>query len=363
MKMSQQQEAALKHVGDWLKHGHSPIFRLFGYAGTGKTTIAQYLDAYCVYAAYTGKAALMLRKKSCVGASTIHGLIYKPISQKDGTIDFILDRETSPAAACDLIVIDECSMVDNQLAKDLLSFKKPILVLGDPAQLPPVAGTGFFINEKPDFMLTEIHRQAKDDPIIHLATRVREGHKLELGNYGESRVIQRKKVTEQEVLSHDQLIVGLNKTRVGSNMKIRKLKNLDPKEPVVGDKLVCLRNNRQKGLYNGGIFTISRKTPTTDARSYYKFVIDNDDFEDAASQHINAVKSIFAGENPQKLDYRKTKHLDIFDYGYALTCHKSQGSQWDSVLTLDESGIFEQPEKWLYTAITRAATKLTVAID
>ena len=72
-------------------------------------------------------------------------------------------------------MIDECSMVDAELGRDLMSFDVPVLVLGDPAQLPPIQGGGFFTEAEPDAMLTEVHRQAQDDPIVRLSMEVREG--------------------------------------------------------------------------------------------------------------------------------------------------------------------------------------------
>ena len=179
---SPQQDAALLAVSAWLKDRNGPqVFRLFGWAGTGKSTLAVHLaqDVKTVkYAAFTGKAALVMRKRGCKGAQTIHSLIYTLVSEKEGEPRFIIDEE-SAAADADLIVIDEVSMVDEQLGKDLLSFGTKVLVLGDPFQLPPVQGAGFFTTEEPDIMLTEIHRQAADNPIIRLSMSVREGGFLE----------------------------------------------------------------------------------------------------------------------------------------------------------------------------------------
>src|SRR5215475_9459117 len=160
---SPQQDAALKAVAEWLKAkpGRAPtplVFRLFGYAGTGKTTlarhIAQAVDGKVLFAAFTGKAALVMRSKGCEGASTIHSLIYKARESGDEVPSFDL-WDDAPASKASLIVIDECSMVDAELGRDLMSFGVPLLVLGDPAQLPPIQGGGFFTDAKPDAMLTE----------------------------------------------------------------------------------------------------------------------------------------------------------------------------------------------------------------
>src|ERR1700722_6360302 len=172
MDWTGEQRAALDKVGRWLKAGEPQVFRLFGYAGVGKTTLARHVAeaarGEAAFAAFTGKAALVLRSKGCAGASTIHALIYRASEGDEGAPTFTLNHD-GPASRAGLIVIDECSMVDAELGRDLLSFGKQILVLGDPAQLPPVKGGGYFTETEPDVMLTEIHRQAEDDPIIRLS--------------------------------------------------------------------------------------------------------------------------------------------------------------------------------------------------
>ncbi|MFL5099482.1 MAG: ATP-dependent RecD-like DNA helicase, partial [Xanthobacteraceae bacterium] len=188
------QDAALKAVAEWLKQkpgrrGTPPIFRLFGYAGTGKTTLAKHLakdvEGRVLFAAFTGKAALVMRRKGCAGASTIHSLIYRPLQSGKEEPSFEL-WDDAPVRDAKLIVIDECSMVDAELGRDLMSFNVPLLVLGDPAQLPPVAGGGFFTDAPPDAMLTEVHRQAQDDPIVRISMDIRAGKRLDPGTYGET---------------------------------------------------------------------------------------------------------------------------------------------------------------------------------
>src|SRR5690606_3711953 len=134
MRFSPQQDAALKAVANWLKarpgRGGTPqIFRLFGYAGTGKTTLARHLaegvDGKVLYAAFTGKAALVMRRNGCEGASTIHSLIYRARESAAEQPNFEL-WDDAPASKARLIVIDECSMVDEELGRDLLSFGAPV---------------------------------------------------------------------------------------------------------------------------------------------------------------------------------------------------------------------------------------------
>jgi hypothetical protein len=196
----------------WYRAGDKQVFRLYGYAGTGKTTLARDfaagVDGEVAFAAFTGKAAHVMRGKGCVNATTIHGLIYRLEKEdENGNPIFVINLD-SFARHTRLIIIDEASMVNEKIGRDLLRFRVPIVVIGDPAQLPPVEGAGFFTTGEPDFMLTEIHRQARDSPIIKMATIVREGGRLEVGDYGDgSRVVHQ---NDYKAVPCDQILVGRN---------------------------------------------------------------------------------------------------------------------------------------------------------
>ena len=358
---SPEQTRALDMVGQWLKRTDQKVFRMFGYAGVGKTTLARHIAegarGEAVFAAFTGKAALVLRSKGCVGATTIHSLIYNASEGADGAPSFTLNHD-GPASRASLIVIDECSMVDEELGRDLLSFGKPILVLGDPAQLPPVRGGGFFTAAEPNVMLTEIHRQAADNPIIRLAGAVRLGEDLPYGDYGAAKVIRRQEISAPMVLEADQVLVGLNKTRRLYNQRIRALKGLSEILPVAGDKLVCLRNDRVKGLINGGLWRVEELNGLK--KDYVKMTVRSEDETGRSATKVAVHKSFFEGLEGD-LPYPIRKESDEFDFGYALTVHKAQGSQWDNVVLFDESYAFrEHRSRWLYTAVTRAARRLVV---
>ena len=368
MSWSPQQDKAIRAVEAWLRDPKAPqVFRLFGFAGTGKTTLAKHLAAGVKgavhYACFTGKAALMLRKKGCDGASTIHGLIYKAVQDEvTGEYEFKLNPDSS-AAYASLLVIDEVSMVGDELARDLLSYRCKVLVLGDPAQLPPVKGEGYFINVTPDFMLTEVHRQAQDNPIIKLSMDVREGRGLKPGRYGDSVVLQRGSVSKDEmremVLATDQLLCGLNRTRQTFNQRIRDLKGLSAMSgvmPAPGDRLVCLRNNREKNLFNGGLWETQSAMALGKVIGLRAKSLD----EEITPVDIQVPVEFFTGQD-KDLDWRFKRDFDEFTYGWALTCHKAQGSQFDNVLVFDESRSFrESARNWTYTAITRAAEKVVV---
>jgi len=358
---SAEQSNALDAVGRWLKAGEPQVFRLFGYAGVGKTTLARHVaeaaQGETAFAAFTGKAALVMRSKGCAGASTIHALIYRASEGEEGAPTFTLNHD-GPASRAALIVIDECSMVDAELGRDLLSFGKPILVLGDPAQLPPVKGGGFFTEAEPDLMLTEIHRQAENDPIIRLSQIVRSGGELAYGDYGESRVVRRAEIDAADVLAADQILVGVNRTRRLYNQRIRELLGLAEALPVAGDKLVCLRNDRVKGLINGGLWRVEALGGMR--KDFVCMTLRAEDDVGRAQAKVAVLKQFFEGAEAD-LSYPQRRESDEFDYGYALTVHKAQGSQWDSVMLFDESRAFrEHRARWLYTGLTRAARKLTL---
>ncbi len=360
-RWSPEQAAALDKVGRWLRDGDQPVFRLFGYAGVGKTTLARHVAEHAsgkaLFAAFTGKAALVMRSKGCAGASTIHSMIYNAGEEKDGVPSFTLNKDGA-ASRASLIVIDECSMVDEELGRDLLSFGKPILVLGDPAQLPPVKGAGYFTEAAPDVMLTEIHRQARDNPIIRLSQTLREGGEIGYGGDDDARVLRREEINAEIVMKADQVLVGLNKTRRAYNLRIRELSGRGGVSPAAEDKLVCLRNNHEKGLLNGGLWRVAEAVGMNN-----EFVkLDLRPEEDSARDPLRvAVHRAFFEGREADLPYPIRRQSDEFDYGYALTVHKSQGSQWDDVVLFDESRAFrEHRARWLYTGVTRAARRLTL---
>lgn len=396
MRWSRQQEVALSRVSDWVSSGQ-PVFKLGGYAGTGKTTLAREFASgvrgRVCFAAFTGKAAHVLRRSGAPNVSTIHKLIYLPKAQCESKLRKMeeelltlgaqvpppeealkklrqaikeekdnLSRPAwtlntdSPLNNASLLVVDEYSMVDEQMGSDLLSFGVPVLALGDPGQLPPVAGRCFFGSE-PDYMLTEIHRQAEGNPIIQLSRVVREGGHLSPGTYGASRVVTYsslgREALAQEVLAADQLLVGKNVTRNATNARVRVLLGRGGLLPEPGDRVVCLRNNHQAGLLNGQVWKV-RSAPISQG----DLLLLDLDGEDGDRVTCLAHPNHFDG-TVDKLDYWTRMDAEEFAYGYALTVHKAQGSQWPSVVLLDE---WRRPDRqqWLYTAITRASERVTV---
>lgn len=370
MKWGGQQAQALDAVADWVADRRGPqVFKLFGWAGTGKTTLARHFveasGVPAVYGAFTGKAALVMQQKGCTGASTLHSLCYKV--QEDpstGKVTFVRNPD-SALGLTSLLVIDEVSMVDEELARDVLSFGCKVLVLGDPFQLPPVGGAGYFTVGEPDVMLTEIHRQAQDNPIIRMSMDVREGRGLEPGHYGESAVLRRADVDTDElrglVMDADQVLCGRNQTRKTFNVRMRQLHGVTSPTPTPGERLICLRNNRTKGLLNGGMWTVLTATKPTPL-GIVRMHVDSLDDADVKGIKVETPREFFTGDE-EKLDWRTRKRIDEFTFGYAITVHKAQGSQWPSVVVFDESSVFrEDADRWIYTAVTRAAERVTVVV-
>lgn len=346
-----------------------PFLYIAGYAGTGKTVLAKHLaglfDQHVLYMAYTGKAAMVMRKNGCEGASTIHSTIFHADKNLGtGEVEFKLHHR-SVFDNVGLFIIDECSMVDEELGRQILSFGVPVLVLGDPGQLPPVSGGGYFTGTKPDIMLTEIHRQARGNPIIDLATLAREGNPINLGTYGLSRVVSRGDVTTGDVVSADILIVGKNQTRRQFNRSVREIKGHSSPVPEVGEKLICLKNARDRGMFNGSMWEVNKVSPAKRSKiqeSTVKMSVTSLDIDMDAPIKIAVRYEFFTG-NETDIPWRERAQSDEFDFGYAITAHKSQGSQWGDVYLFDESKAFrDSANRWLYTAITRASERITIVI-
>lgn len=377
MILTNGQEKGLKIAVERYKTG-KPYTTIVGYAGTGKTTLVKFIvdelklfDSKVVYIAYTGKAALVLRNKGCKNAMTAHRLLYYSEELPDGT--FMHTPKKKLDKPYSLIVCDEASMLPQEMIDLLLSHHAHVLFLGDNAQLPPIEGKQTIL-DKPDVFLTEVTRQALDNPIIKLSMDVREGKPLEYGGDKRCRVMPSNKVTDALLLGADQIIVGKNITRHKINEYIRKLRwgEKYSVDPLDGEKCICLKNNWNEAgsngdaLVNGQIGYLSNihilEMPP------YKKVINADFISDDGSVYKNLLidynlmvngKSTVNKDNWK--EYVRAPKLFEFAYAYAITCHKSQGSEFNRVILFEEwLGDYEQHVKWLYTGITRAAKQLVV---
>ena len=418
------QTEAIQKIKVWFtsRTKEQQVFRLFGYAGTGKTTIVRHVieelgleamnkQSFCdggvLYGAFTGKAALVMTRKG-TPASTIHSLIYRVSEATPQEIErvekeladlitrvgkmgpaertfaltqirrlelrltdihtprFVLN-EQSLVRDADLLVLDEVSMVGEEMANDLLAFGTPILVLGDPGQLPPIKGEGAFTDAQPDVMLTEIHRQAETSAIVRLATMARQNIPIPFGMHDEFVCkMPRQNVMPAQMLNGGQVICGMNATRLQLNTAMKMAAGFDASYPTgQGEKIICLKNRHDLGIVNGMFLELS------DIR-------DEDNYRFSAAvrtedgQKIPERQRFYKGhfddhieydKNRLTRDWREIKNLVETVWGYAITCHKSQGSQWENVIVFDDKFGHSKPEiraRWLYTAITRAEKGLVI---
>ncbi len=396
MEWTAEQQGAIDAVLTWMEAG-SPggVYRLFGYAGTGKTTIAksiaEHVTGEVIFAAFTGKAALVLNSKGCYGARTIHSLIYIPRAKCSANLTKIrekMETETdedvlrelraafvvesdnlkrpafnlnldSELRDASLLILDEVSMVDMQIGQDLESFGTPILALGDPAQLPPVRGSGYFTNQEPDYLLEEIHRQAEGSGILSIATAVRSGRTLAYRDDVDARVVPKGTCSTADMAEFDQIICGTNKVRRAINRRIREQLGFESPLPQAGDRIICLRNDSDSGLLNGSQWDVHDVMDDPDGEKIILSISAAGD-EDGYVFQVTAHKNYFLGTEDEIAHY-DIRTAQCFDFSYAVTCHKSQGSSWPNVCVINESGVFRHDaSRWLYTACTRASEKLTI---
>ena len=366
-----EQAAVIRAVVAWyLDHSSPQEFYIAGYAGVGKSTVAnlaiEELTAKAdvrnvVTCAYTGKAAHVLRRKGIRNAQTIHSAIYSPVEDDDGHVRFALAPDGA-AANADIIVLDECSMVGPEIAEDLRSFGKKILVMGDPGQLPPIKGQGVFTVRAPDAFLREIHRQAEGSPIIRIATMARKGERIAPGDYGDGVLVKPlTRDTQRDVYSEaTQAICGKHTVRWAYTQRIRKARGFEGRAPVEGERVICCRNDRKLGLFNGAIGTLLNLRAD---RMSTDFEIDVQ-LDDSNSPHKDLTVNPWLFRQHFENDLKRprmAKGTQEFDWGYVLTCHKAQGSEWPHVTIVDDSRVFrDDADRWLYTAITRAAEGLTL---
>lgn len=378
----------LRAIHDWFDRPDPQVLTVGGYAGTGKTTLIGVLrnelewkrrGLRVALASYTGKASRVLDAKvreayarfpdDYVG--TLHGLIYNRILTEGGKITGWQKRRQIDY---DLIIVDEASMVDEALWRDLLSFGKRIIAVGDHGQLPPVQGK-FRLLEAPDLELVRIHRQAAQNPILRLSEQIRKRGRLPAVSPGpEIRFVDRDGDGADfmeglfETLRPDTLVLcASNRTRVQINRRVRAAQGIEGEDPREGERVICLRNNWNalpNPLCNGMLGTLLSVAETDEPDVWSAAIrMDGEEtpYEGAVSRRgFNCMKAgeLFAQRPPKGA---KKSPVDYFDFGYSLTVHKAQGSEADHVVVfLERLWSGEMWRRWLYTAVTRARETLVI---
>ena len=368
-----------------------PYTCIAGYAGTGKSTLVKFIIAALnldpknvAYVAFTGKAANVLAQKGCPNATTAHKLLYRSKQLPSG--NYIHEPRPILEHEYKLIIVDEISMLPKEMWNLLLTHRIPIICCGDPEQLPPIdPNTDNHVLDKPHIFLNEIMRQATESEIIRLSMFIREGKDLSQFpcNKEQVQIISREDIVTGMYNWADQIICATNKTRNEVNAAMRTLRGFGP-EPQKEDKIISLSNHWDfcsptgSPLTNGSIGHILESwidikyLPPYIRKDPLKIMyakIQTEDEEIFTNTPIDYDLLLRGKESlDSRTKYRMKKNRWCpeppfdFAYGYAITCHKSQGSEWNKILVYEESFPFEKEEhrRWLYTAITRASEKIVV---
>ena len=391
MELTKKQEEGLK-IAVARHKSHEKYTVISGYAGTGKSTLVRFIiDALDVdenkvaYATYTGKAAEVLRKKGNPNAMTLHKLLYDSIPRQGGGFIRIPKKQLDYS----IVVVDEVSMVPKTMVDMLLAHRIYILFLGDPFQLPQIdKKETHTLLDKPHIFLDQVMRQAAESEIIQLTMKIRNGEQIDFMNGKEVIIAPKASLVTGHLTWADQIICATNASRISLNNQMREILGYSGL-PQDGERMICLRNywedfseDGSSSLVNGmtGIiknpFESFRMAPMYVKMKNHKMDVIQGEFISDDGKTFNSVEMdkgmITTGEF--SLDWRETYALgqlknkigDIvpreFTFGYAITCHKSQGSEWNKVLVIEERFPFDKKEhaRWLYTACTRAAEKLVL---
>lgn len=385
MIFNKEQQDVIEAAVNWYKYSSDLVFQYCGLAGTGKSLVLSEIinrlgispDKVATMA-YTGAAAIVLRQKGIENAKTIHSWLYKPVESyiydKEGKVvmdeylnrpKFHLTFEPKPLENIDLIVIDEASMVPYNMKSEIESRGIKIIATGDLGQLPPVADSPAYLYEGKVMQLTKIFRQSEESGIVYIANRVRKGLPVATGVYNEVTVIYEDDLTDDMVLRSDVVLCGKNKTRDFINNKIRLLNGFKGDLPSFGEILVCRKNNwtiEENGinLANGLRGTVAN-FPNVEGFDGKTYTIDfipngfNDCFKDLKCDYKYLV-----APNNQK-NYIKNDRYgrgEKMEYGYALTTHLSQGSQYRNVIYIEEYLSSDIQNRLNYTGVTRATDSL-----
>lgn len=389
MILTNEQEQALKIILNKYKN-HEKYVTICGYAGVGKSTLVKFaIEALDVspekvaYATYTGKAAEVLRKKGNSNAMTLHKLLYDSIPRQGG--GFI--RIPKKTLDYDIVLIDEISMAPKSMLEMLLKHKVFCIFMGDNFQLPQIdKNEAHDFLQHPDIFLSTVMRQAEESEIIRLTMQIRNFQPLQINEGKEVKIMSKNDLSMNALLWADQVICATNAKRNKLNQDMRAALGYSG-DPQEGERVICLQNywdsvsTQGEALVNGT--TGFLHSPRNDKIVVPKFcrinkmtlpIIEADFITEEGGvfprvrmdrKLITEGESSLTWEEAYALG-RLKKKIDIipsqFDYGYAITAWKAQGSEWKKVLVLEENFPFIKVDhaKFLYTACTRASEKLVL---
>lgn len=391
MELTLKQQKGLKIALDNYKENKKYVV-ISGYAGTGKSTLVRFIiealgipEEEICYCAFTGKAAEVLRKKGNPNSLTLHKLLYENYPRKDGTFY----RRPKLSLEYKVVVVDEISMAPKEMVDLLLKFPVFCIFLGDPFQLPPICkDTDNGLLEHPDVFLDEIMRQAAESEIIQLTMKIRNHQPISYFKGKEVMVIPKSELLTGHLTWADMIICGTNNQRLTTNKEMRKILGYE-KDIEEGEKVIVKRNYWDclnfdfEPLVNGSVGYINNIKKSYAVIPNYIKNLDNYFIESFNANFRPEVGSIYpefkfdkrflieeVSDITPQIEYqiRRNTFLEIPDiplrmtYGYAITCHSAQGSQWDKVLVLEEKFPYDKEEhaRWLYTACTRPAQKLVL---
>lgn len=382
MVLTNKQEQGLKIALERYRNNEAYTC-IAGFAGVGKTTLIRFIISALeldpnsvIYCAYTGKAAMVLKRHGNEGAMTCHRLLYYSKQKPDGTF-FHVPKPSLPAGT-KLVVVDEVSMVPKHIWDLLLSHGIHVIACGDPFQLPPI-GENNGVLDHPHIFLDEVMRQAQESEIIRLSMDIRAGRKPVKPFRGtEINIVSKRDECQGMYSWADQIICGKNNTRFLINSQYRRdILGYEDDDPVIGDKIICLKNNGDivsglgDALINGMIGTIDSVeigwNPYFTNSCVIGFTPEDCEFPYGFRDVSIDYKLLTEGEESiTKENFRwipKKEHPEKFNYGYAITCHKSQGSEYNKVLLIEEILNYDMHLRWLYTGVTRAKEKLTLVLN
>lgn len=347
MILTSEQKNVIRNIIKDVNSGAYQTITFGGHAGCGKTTCIGYLSNYFknfVIAAYTGKATNVLRKKG-LQSTTIHSAIYNTYKDEHGNVKWsITNKNEILNRGIEGFLIDEASMVSRDIHEDLISFGLPVIYIGDHGQLESI-GTKINLMQDPMHRLETVHRNAGE--IAHFAEHIRKGKPP--SDFKASKQVQLVKeslVQDRHLASVDQVICAYNRTRVKLNERVRKEKKINFAYIGKGEKIICLRNKRSEGLFNG-MQGVVQKIHNNDR---FDFISDGEYYEN--------IKYDIDQFGKEANDFDFSQEPNPFDYAYAITAHKAQGDEFGSVIAYEERCNKWDHIRWAYTVASRAKKSL-----